>query len=70
MFVAPSFTSRLAPFEEAEDNQTFYHSIITPLLRTEPEGRCASLYKHLTPHGVQSLQLSAQPSFYIAASDD
>jgi hypothetical protein len=37
MFIDPSTISRLAPFEGAEDNQLFYHSRITPLLRTEPE---------------------------------
>jgi hypothetical protein len=30
------------------------HSSIVPLLRTGPEGFCASIYKHATPNGVKA----------------
>jgi hypothetical protein len=55
MFIASSITSPLAPFEGAEGSWTFYHSRITPLLRTEPEGCCAAFYRHLTPNRGETL---------------
>ena len=54
MFIDPSPTSRLAPFEGAKDNQTFNHLRIILLLRTESDRCCAAFYRHLTPNRGES----------------
>src|SRR5712664_4624895 len=53
MFIDSSMASPLAPFEGAEDNLIFYHSKITPPLRTEPTGTLHWFYRHLTHSRVK-----------------
>ena len=45
------------PFGGAEFNESFPP---IPLLRTEPQGYCSTIYKHVTPNGVSPTIISEQ----------
>jgi len=46
------------PFGGAEFKVEFHHSRNLPLLRTEPEGSCSSIDKHVAPNGAKRVNCS------------
>jgi hypothetical protein len=52
MFIGPERKRSTNSVRRSGIQLEHYHSRIIPLLRTEPEGFCFSIYKHLTPNGV------------------